>query len=80
MNSIVISSGVSTASRVSLDEMKRSPYSVLYRDNANCQRVFCCYAGSAYEARIEAMEMVQFIHDHPNCIDQILKEATDFDW
>lgn len=55
-------------------------YCVMYRDDANQTREFCCYAADAYHARMEAIELIQYVHDHPNAITLIRKEADGFDW
>lgn len=60
--------------------MTAQPYTVRYVDDKALERDFCLYASNAYDARITAMEMVQHIHDHPNSITHILREADHFDW
>ena len=41
-------------------------YTVIYEDERNQRRHFCCYATGVYEARIAAMELNPHIHQHPN--------------
>lgn len=60
--------------------MELKPFGVQYSDESQRARVFCCYAQNAYEARLQAQELVQEIHDHPSCIDHIRCEETNFDW
>ena len=43
-------------------------------------REFCCYADDAYEARLQAVELVQTIQDDPESIVSICRESKDFDW
>ena len=40
-------------------------YTVIYEDERNQRRHFCCYATGAYEARIAAMELNPHIHQNP---------------
>ncbi len=47
------------------------PYTVRYRSFDNGRQENCFYASDSYEARMLAMELNQYIHDHPNCIDLI---------
>ena len=56
------------------------PYTVRYLDRSSDGYEYCCYAFNKLHARLQAQEMVQAIHDNPNCIQWILKEDTDFDW
>jgi hypothetical protein len=60
--------------------MTIAPYSVLYRDQTEKLREFCCYADDAYQARLQAVELVQTIQDQPETIVSIRREAQDFDW
>ena len=60
--------------------MTIAPYSVRYKDQANRLREFCCYADDAYEARLQAVELVQSIQDDPESIVVICRESKDFDW
>lgn len=61
--------------------MSLKPYSILFKDPTTYQtREFCCYAFDAYHARMEAMELVQEVHDHPNSITCIRREDHGFDW
>ncbi len=47
-------------------------YTVGYHDTElHCHEI-CEYAENAYEARLEAIEDVPYIHAHPNCINYIL--------
>jgi len=54
-------------------------YTVRYKTESNGSDDFCCYAQSAYDARIAAMELNPWIHSHPNAITHIIKEE-DFQW
>jgi hypothetical protein len=56
------------------------PYTVRYLDRNSDGYEFCCYAYNKMHAKLQAMEMVQAIHDNPDCIVWVLKESTDFDW
>ncbi len=47
------------------------PYTVHYRDFQNIRLESCFYAFDAYEARTLAMELNNYINDHPNSIDLI---------
>ena len=47
------------------------PYTVHYRDFQNIRLETCFYAFDAYEARTLAMELNDYINDHPNSIDLI---------
>lgn len=60
--------------------MGLKPYCVLYRDNTNLKREFCCYADDAYHARLQATELIQHVQDHPNSIVHIRCEESNFDW
>ena len=54
-------------------------YTVIYNDERNQRRHFCCYATGVYEARIAAMELNAHIHAHPNSITHIITNNND-DW
>ena len=54
-------------------------YTVIYEDERNQSRHFCCYATGAYEARIAAMELNPHIHQNPNSITHIITNNND-DW
>lgn len=56
------------------------PYTVHYLDHYFDRYVYCCYAFDKYHARLSAIEMVQRIHDNPDCIRSIVEEREDFDW
>jgi hypothetical protein len=60
--------------------MTIAPYSVLYKDQFDKLREFCCYGADAYEARLQATELVQWIQDSPESIVAIRRELEDFDW
>lgn len=55
-------------------------YTVRYLDRSSNGYEYCCYAYNKTHALLQAQEMVQAIHDNPDCIQWILKEDTDFDW
>ena len=50
-------------------------YTVRYRDSDSTTKESCYYARDAFEARVLAMEMVRYIHDHPHAIDLIRCES-----
>ena len=50
-------------------------YTVRYRDADSITKESCYYANDAFEARVLAMEMVRYIHDHPHAIDLIRCES-----
>ena len=50
-------------------------YTVRYRDSDSTTKESCYYAHDAFEARVLAMEMVRYIHDHPHAIDLIRCES-----
>ena len=52
------------------------PYTVHYRNCENKRLENCFYASDAFEARLLAIEFNKYIHDHPNCIDLIRREAV----
>ena len=54
-------------------------FTVRYRTADNQSADFCCYAPSAYDARIAAMELNSYVHAHPNAITHIIKE-DEFEW
>lgn len=49
-------------------------YSVGYKDANGYTHELCCYAFTAYEARLQAIEDVGYINQHPNAIKYILEE------
>lgn len=54
------------------------PYAVVYRDHSGNIREFCCYAESAYDARLQADELIG-----PDTLQKILAirlEPEHFDW
>ena len=57
-----------------------SPYSVVYRTPDGERRIFCTYARSREEARLDAIEMISAVHENPHLILHIIQEAHDFDW
>jgi hypothetical protein len=58
------------------DEYK--PYSVLYLDHSQNKREFCCYAKDAYNAKLEAEELIG--SDRLKRILNIHLEPEHFDW
>ena len=50
-------------------------YTVRYRDADSITKESRYYANDAFEARVLAMEMVRYIHDHPHAIDLIRCES-----
>ena len=55
-------------------------YTVRYTNQQAVQTDACFYATNAYDARLTAMELIPWVHDHPNCITHILNENDHFDW
>lgn len=54
------------------------PFAVVYRDHAENTREFCCYATDAYNARLQADELIG-----PDTLQKILQirlEPEHFDW
>lgn len=54
------------------------PYAVLYEDHNGKHWEFCCYAQNAYDARLEATELIR-----PEILSRILQirlEPENFDW
>ena len=60
-------------------DLHMAHYTVRYRTADNQSADFCCYAPTAYDARIAAMELNRYVHDHPNTITHIIKE-DEFEW
>ena len=58
----------------------RHAYTIRYHDKQGREREFCTYAKDAYDARLQAIELVGDIYECPNRIDHILKEPGHFDW
>lgn len=58
----------------------RHAYTIRYHDRQGMEREFCTYAKDAYDARLQAIELVVDLHDCPSRIDHILKEPGHFDW
>ena len=55
------------------ESMSRHGYTISYRDIQRNRCEFCAYANDCYEGRQVAMEMIKFVHEHPNSIDHILR-------
>ena len=54
-------------------------YTVRYRTESNDSDDFCCYAPTAYDARIACIELNPWVHAHPDSITHIFKE-DEFEW
>lgn len=51
-------------------------YTVQYKDEDWVVREYCCYASGPMAAQIDAIEMVEHLHNHPHSILRILREDT----
>ena len=59
------------------------PYTVRYRDKEHKLREFCTYAKNAIDARLQALECIEYVSSNPRSILDIVreKEHTDsFEW
>lgn len=56
--------------------MENRQYVVRYRDSQSKFHEFSTQARDSYEARLVAIENVDFIHQHPNSIDCITLEKS----
>ena len=54
-------------------------YTVRYQTESNDSDDFCCYAPTAYDARIACIELNPWVHAHPDSITHIFKE-DEFEW
>ena len=55
--------------------MSRHGYTISYLDGKRNRCEFCAYANDSYEARQVVMETIQFLYEHPNAIDHILRSS-----
>ena len=65
------------------EEDMQDPYTVRYRDQQHKPREFCTYAKNQIDARLQALECIEYVASNPNSIIAVLKEKehTDsFDW
>ncbi len=53
--------------------MTRHAYTISYLDSTRKRCEFCTYANDSFEARLIAMETIQYVHEHPNSINYILR-------
>ena len=60
--------------------LKLKPYTVHYRNIQNIRTESCFYAKDAFDAKIIAMELNSYIHEHPNSIDLIRCENNNLDF
>ena len=51
----------------------RAAYTVRHKTSNGEKLESCFYATDAFEARLLAMELNDYIRQHPNCIDSILR-------
>ena len=51
----------------------RAAYTVRHKTSNGEKLESCFYATDAFEARLLAMEFNDYIRQHPNCIDSILR-------
>ena len=55
--------------------MSRHGYTISYRDGQRNRCEFCAYANDSYEAKQVAMQTIEFVHEHPNAIVNILRSS-----
>jgi len=55
-----------------------SHYTVQYLDETRHHQTICEYAEDAFSARNQAVYDVPYLHSHPNSIDCILVEGSQF--
>ena len=55
--------------------MDPKPYSVRYRDDQSNYHQIHTLANDSYDARIIAMEKIQYLSEHPHAIDNISLEV-----
>tara|TARA_R100001443_G_scaffold111299_2_gene123971 strand:+ start:58 stop:570 length:513 start_codon:yes stop_codon:yes gene_type:complete len=51
-------------------------YTVRYRDSNHSLREFCTYARSTIDARLQALECIQYVASNPRCINDITQEKV----
>ena len=65
------------------EEDMQNPYTVRYRDKEHKLREFCTYAKNAIDARLQALECIEYVASNPRSILDIVREkehADSFDW
>jgi len=65
------------------EEDMQDPFTVRYRDQDHKLREFCTYAKNGIDARLQALECIEYVASNPRSILHIVreKEHTDsFDW
>ena len=65
------------------EEDMQDPFTVRYRDQDHKLREFCTYAKNGIDARLQALECIEYVASNPRSILDIVreKEHTDsFDW
>ncbi len=55
-----------------------SHYTVGYLDDTRHRQEVCVTAEDSFEARMIAVEDVEYIHNHPHSVYSIFKEGNDF--
>ena len=51
--------------------MEQKSYAIRYRDEQSNYHKIQTYANDSFQAKLIAMNQIQYLHDHPHAIDNI---------